>query len=368
MNEVGKMNLNCGIVGLPNVGKSTIFSALSASKAEIANYPFCTIKPNVGIVNVPDSRLDRLCELVPPERKVNATIEFVDIAGLVKGASKGEGLGNQFLANIREVGLICHVVRCFDDPDIVHVNNKVSPKDDIETINTELSLKDLETLTKIYDKEKKLSRLTKANPDLEAYEKAIKLLEDGKWLANEEWSEKELAAISPLYLLTMKKTIYVCNCDEDGLKNGNAYIDEAKRIAAENKSEAIVISGRLESELAELETAEERKEMLDALGLAESGLETVIKSAFKTLGLCEFFTIGKDENRAWVFRQGMKAPECAGIIHTDFEKKFIKAEVYSFDDINSLGSEAEVKKKGLLRLEGKDYIMKDGDVVFFKHG
>ena len=362
------MNLNCGIVGLPNVGKSTIFSALSASKAEIANYPFCTINPNVGIVNVPDSRLDRLCEIVPPEKKVSATMEFVDIAGLVKGASKGEGLGNQFLANIREVGLICHVVRCFDDPDIVHVRNKISPKDDIETVNTELILKDLDSLTKVYDKEKRLSRLTKGNQDLEALEKAIGMLGDGKWLANEEWSDKEAAALAPLFLLTMKKTIYICNCDEDGLKNENSHVEEAKRIAREHNSEAIVISGKLESELAELETPEERKEMLEALGLKESGLKTLIESAFRTLGLCEFFTIGKDENRAWVFRQGMKAPECAGIIHTDFEKKFIKAEVYSFDDIDALGSESEVKKKGLLRLEGKDYLMKDGDVVFFKHG
>lgn len=360
------MNLNCGIVGLPNVGKSTIFSALTAQKAEIANYPFCTIEPNVGIVNVPDSRLDKLSLLIPTAKVIPATVEFVDIAGLVKGASKGEGLGNQFLSAIREVGLICHVVRCFENNDIVHVNNKIDPQSDIETINTELILKDLDSLTKIYEKEKKLSRLAKTQSPLEAYEKVLKCLEDGKKAITLTLSEKEIEAIKPLNLLTMKKVIYVCNTDEESVASGNKYTKVVQDIAKSENSECVIVSGKIENDLNELETPEEKKEMLDMLGLKESGLSDLIRRAFSTLGLRVFFTAGSDEDRAWVYRQGMSAPECAGCIHTDFQKGFIKAEVYNFSDLEKCGSVSEVKKKGLYRLEGKDYIVNDGDIIFFK--
>ena len=362
------MNLNCGIVGLPNVGKSTLFSALSKAKAEIANYPFCTIKPNVGIVNVPDYRLDEICRLIPTDKKVPATVEFVDIAGLVKGASKGEGLGNQFLSNIRDVGLICHVVRCFDNADIVHVSNKIHPADDINTINTELILKDLDSLSKVCDKERHLHGLGRPSENLDIYQKAQSLLEKEIWLSSHEFSDKELEVLRPLCLLSMKKQIVVCNTDEEGLSASNDYIRATEEKAKALGFETIVLCAKFETELLEIEDEGERKEILASVGLENSALEKLIQTAFRTLGLCEFFTIGKDENRAWVFEKGKKAPECAGIIHSDFEKKFIKAEVYSFENLISCKTEVEVKKRGLLRLEGKDYLMQDGDIVFFKHG
>lgn len=360
------MNLNCGIVGLPNVGKSTIFSALTKSSAEIANYPFCTIEPNVGIVNVPDKRLDKLSKLIPSAKVIPATVEFVDIAGLVKGASKGEGLGNQFLSSIREVGLICHVVRCFDDADVVHVNGKIDPQGDIETINTELILKDLDTLAKVYEKEKKLSRLAKTSSPLEAYEKVLKVLEDGKRAILADLSAEEKKALDLLNLLTMKKVIYVCNTDEESVVSGNKYTQIVQKIAENEGAECVIISGKIENDLNELETLEEKNEMLSMLGLSESGLSVMIRKAFDTLGLRVFFTAGSDEDRAWVYRDGMTAPECAGCIHTDFQKGFIKAEVYNFSDLEKYLTVADVKKHGAYRLEGKDYIVKDGDIMFFK--
>ena len=360
------MNLNCGIVGLPNVGKSTIFSALTHSNAEIANYPFCTIEPNVGIVNVPDKRLERLFELVPRSKLIPATVQFVDIAGLVKGASKGEGLGNQFLSAIREVGLICHVVRCFEDSDVVHVDGKIDPASDIETINTELVLKDLETLTKLYEKEKKLSRLAKTSSPLALYEKVLKHLENGNRAITLILNEEEEKALLPLNLLTMKKTIYVCNVDEDSIVSGNKYTKIVENISKSENSDMVLVSAKIENDLNELESEEEKKDMLSSLGLSESSLDVLIRKAFSTLGLRVFFTLGSDEDKAWVFKEGMTAPECAGCIHTDFQKGFIKAEVYNYTDIDRCGSVQEVKKKGLYRLEGKDYIVKDGDIMFFK--
>ena len=365
------MSLNCGIVGLPNVGKSTIFSAVTSAPAEAANYPFCTIDPNVGIVAVPDARLDRIAELIPPERKIPATVEFVDIAGLVKGASKGEGLGNRFLASIREVGVIAHVVRCFDDPDIVHVNNRIDPAGDIETIDIELALADYDTVEKRYQKQGKMARVSKeAQKETEyllpIYERLMKGLSDGKSARSIITDEDEVAAIYDLHLLTMKPVIYVCNVDENSIGEDNEYVKIVREIAEREGSQCIVICGKIESEIASLESADERQEFLESVGLTESGLNPLIRAAYKTLGLRTFFTAGKDEDRAWTFKEGAKAPECAGIIHTDFEKGFIKAEVYNAEDLFKYGSEQKVKEAGKLRLEGRDYIVQDGDIMFFK--
>ncbi len=365
------MALNCGIVGLPNVGKSTIFSALTSAKAEAANYPFCTIDPNFGIVAVPDPRLDKLVEMFKPKRRVPAVVEFVDIAGLVKGASKGEGLGNQFLSHIREVGMIAHVVRCFDDPDIIHVANRISPKDDIEVIHTELALADLETLDKRLEKlqkqlkvqdsaikketEKEIAVLTKIRPALES----------GKPARTVQLDDDEKAVIQSSFLITMKKEIFVCNVDESGLA-GNAYVDEVKKAAAEIGSEAVSICGKFEAELSDLESEAERREFLQGIGLEESGLSSLIHAAYRLLGLRTFFTAGEDECRAWTIKAGFKAPQAAGVIHTDFERGFIKAEVYHYDDLIKLGSELAVRQAGKLRQEGKEYIVQDGDVMFFK--
>ena len=351
------MSLNCGIVGLPNVGKSTIFSAVTSAPAEAANYPFCTIDPNVGIVAVPDERLDRIAELIPPERKIPATVEFVDIAGLVKGASKGEGLGNRFLASIREVGVIAHVVRCFDDPDIVHVNNKIDPRGDIETINIELALADYDTVEKRYQKQGKMARVSKeAQKETEyllpIYDKLMKGLSDGKSARSIITDEDEKNAVYDLHLLTMKPVIYVCNVDENSIGEDNDYVKAVKDIANGEGSQCITICGKIESEIAALESEEDRKEFLEASGLTESGLNPLIRAAYKALGLRTFFTAGPDEDRAWTFHEGSKAPQCAGIIHTDFEKGFIKAEVYSVDDLIKYGS--------------KEYIVQDGDIVFFR--
>lgn len=366
------MALNCGIVGLPNVGKSTIFSALTSAPAEAANYPFCTIDPNVGIVNVPDSRLDYLAKVFQPKKVIPAAVEFVDIAGLVKGASSGEGLGNQFLSHIREVGMIAHVVRCFDNPDIVHVNNRIDPEGDIETINVELALADLDTLDKRIEKLKrnvkvmgKDSQKESANM-LSACEKIRPLLQEGKGARFAQLTDDEKSSVYDLHLITMKPVIYVCNLDEEGIKNGNSYLETVKKIAESEGTQVVPICGKFEAEIADLDSYEEKLAFLEEIGLEESGLAALSRVAYDQLGLRTFFTAGADECRAWTIHKGDTAPKAAGVIHTDFERGFIKAEVYSFDDLKEYGSEQAIKAAGKYRQEGKEYIVQDGDVIFFK--
>ncbi|GMO68853.1 MAG: redox-regulated ATPase YchF [Treponemataceae bacterium] len=366
------MALNCGIVGLPNVGKSTIFSALTSVQAEAANYPFCTINPNVGIVNLPDERLDFLAETFATKRKVNATVEFVDIAGLVKGASKGEGLGNQFLSHIREVSVIAHVVRCFENADIVHVNNKIDPADDIETIHMELAFADLDTVNKRLEKAERSARVMgkdeqkKAALTIQALNKIKPLLENGQAARAAALSDDEKEAIADCHLITVKPMLYVCNTDEDGIKNGNAHIEAVKKIADANGARSLVISGKFEAELADIENPEDKAEFLSELGLKESALSILARETYKLMGLCTFFTAGSDECRAWTIHAGDAAPRAAGTIHTDFEKGFIKAEVYSFADLQTHGTEAKIREAGKYRVEGKEYVVQDGDVMFFK--
>lgn len=366
------MALNCGIVGLPNVGKSTIFSALTSAPAEAANYPFCTIEPNVGIVPMMDPRMKEIGNIVGPEKMIYTTVEFVDIAGLVKGASKGEGLGNQFLGHIRAVNGIVHVVRCFEDGDIIHVHGKVNPKDDIETINLELAFADLELV------EKKLQNIPKilkgqnaeatklAKIQLPLLEKLKTELEAGVAARNSSLDEEEKEYLKDMNLITMKKTIYLCNVDEAGLEADNEHVKAVKEFAAKEGSEVIKICGKLESEIASLETLEEKYEFLSAAGITESGLDKLARSAYNMLGLKTYFTAGVKEVRAWTFKDGFKAPQCAGIIHSDFERGFIRAEVYSYDDLIQFGSEAKVKEAGKFRVEGKEYLVKDGDIMHFR--
>ncbi|MDR0487693.1 MAG: redox-regulated ATPase YchF [Treponema sp.] len=364
------MALNCGIVGLPNVGKSTIFSALSSAPAEAANYPFCTINPNVGIANVPDARLDALSELFKPVRTIPAAVEFVDIAGLVKGASTGEGLGNQFLSHIRETAVYAHIVRCFEDDDIIHVNNKIDPVSDIETINIELALADLQTLAKRRERAEKSikvqSEKKNAETVLAALDRIFSALENSKPVRSVNLSDDEKAAIYDCHFITAKPQVYVCNVDEEGIRSGSAFIEAVKKQADAESSGAVCICGKFEAELSDIKNPEEKKAFLEELGLKEPGLSTLVRSVYELLGLRTFFTAGQDECRAWTIRAGDAAPRAAGVIHTDFEKGFIKAEVYSCDDIFRYGTEAKIKEAGKYRIEGKDYVVQDGDVVFFK--
>lgn len=366
------MAINCGIVGLPNVGKSTIFSALTSAPAEAANYPFCTINPNVGIVNVPDARLTYLADAFKPKKLVPAAVEFVDIAGLVKGASQGEGLGNKFLSHIREVGVIAQVVRCFENPDIIHVNNRVDPASDIETINIELALADLDSVDKRAERAVKVARVQGKEAQKEseivlaAIAKIRPFLEDGKAARLAVLTDDEKAAMYDSHLITMKPQMYVCNVDEDGMKNGNAHIETVRKIAASEGADVVVICGKFEAELADLENPEDKLSFLGEIGLKESGLTSLARAAFHLLGLRTFFTAGEDECRAWTIHAGDTAPKAAGVIHTDFERGFIKAEIYSYDDFVKYGTEQKIREAGRYRQEGKEYIVADGDVIFFK--
>ena len=364
------MSLQCGIVGLPNVGKSTLFNCLSSAKAQAANFPFCTIEPNVGVITVPDERLNKLAELVHPGRIVPATVEIVDIAGLVKGASKGEGLGNKFLANIRETDAIIHVLRCFDDGNVVHVDGSVDPVRDKEIIDTELQLKDLETIETRLPKVQKMAQ-TGGDKDAKvqyAVMSQIKeALEQGRSARTVKFeTPDELAAVKDLFLLTSKPILYVCNVDEASAKTGNAYVEQVRKAVADEEAEVLVISAKIESEISELETYEERQMFLDELGLEESGVNRLIHAAYALLNLQTYITAGPMEVKAWTFRKGMKAPQCAGIIHTDFEKGFIRAEVIKYDDYIKYGSEAAVREAGKLGIEGKEYIVQDGDIMHFR--
>lgn len=360
--------MKLGIIGLPNVGKSTLFNAITGAGAQSANYPFCTIDPNVGVVAVPDPRLDTLAQMYNPQKYTPAVIEFVDIAGLVRGASKGEGLGNKFLSHIRDVDAVVHVVRCFDDGDIVHVDGDVNPARDIETINIELIFSDMETLERRIEKTKKAAKSDKSlTAALDAYEKVLALLSDGKTARSGEYTEEEHAILDEVGLLTLKPVIYVANVSEDeaaGVSESNVYFKEVTAAAALEGAQVIPVSAEIESEIAELD-AEEKAAFLTDMGITESGLDKLIKAGYSLLGLISYLTGGPKEVRAWTIRKGTKAPQAAGKIHSDFERGFIRAEVIAFDDLIACGSLAAAKAKGLLRSEGKDYVMCDGDVVEF---
>src|SRR6056297_506886 len=361
--------MKAGIVGLPNVGKSTLFNCLSNAKAQSANFPFCTIEPNIGVVNVPDQRLEKLEELVNPERVLPATVEIVDIAGLVKGASKGEGLGNQFLGNIRETDAILHVLRCFDNDNVVHVDGSVDPIRDKETIDMELQLKDLESVEKKLDKVKRAAKTgNKEAQKEEAVLSALKNgLESGKSVRAIEVGEDDREEfVKPLQLITDKPVMYVCNVDEDAAVDGNAYVEKVKEAVSDENAEVIFLAVGTEADITELESYEERQMFLEDIGLSEPGSAKLIRGAYRLLELDTYFTAGEKEVRAWTIPVGATAPQAAGVIHTDFEKGFIRAEVISYDDYVKYGSEAKVKEAGRMRVEGKEYIVKDGDVMHFR--
>ena len=362
------MGLKCGIVGLPNVGKSTLFNCLTNAKAQAANFPFCTIEPNIGVITVPDERLNELGKLIHPEKIVPTTVEIVDIAGLVKGASKGEGLGNKFLANIRETDAIIHILRCFENPNITHVDGSINPVRDKETVDMELQLKDLETV------EFRMSRIEKqarAGGDKDAKYafdvlcRVREVLQKGQSARALNLDEDELAAIYDLHLITLKPVMYVCNVDEAGL-NGNAYVDAVKESIKEEAAEVLVLATALESEIAELESQEDRELFLQDVGLSEPGVNKLIRKAYSLLDLETYITAGVKEIRAWTYHKGAKAPQAAGVIHTDFEKGFIKAEVIKYADFIALGSELAVKEAGKMSMEGKEYVVQDGDIMHFK--